>query len=346
MLFTSLAFAGSVFVAVGFVSPHTAHAGFLNVVSAFLTASKADSSQDVSKSNSQKMQLLEAPLSFNPAIGGGEVTIVDSSALESIGSTDTDIYISPDQISLYVVRKGDTLSQIAQMFGVSTNTIVWGNDLSGSPISVGQTLVILPISGVQHTVKTGDTIESIAKKYGGDADEIKSFNDIKIGTKLLAGDVIVVPDGEMASVPLRANTTSKNLLSTSYGAPKNPLAMRSVSEGYFIRPFVGGTVNKSRGVHGYNGVDATMPSGTPVVASAPGTIIISKNGGWNGGYGNYIVISHNNGTQTLYAHLSSAIVPAGSQVVQGKVIGRSGSTGNSTGPHLHFEIRGAKNILL
>ncbi|MSR73219.1 M23 family metallopeptidase [Candidatus Parcubacteria bacterium] len=346
MLFTGLAFAGLVFVAVDFITPPIAHAGFLNVVSAFLTSDKVDSSLSESKSSSQKMQLLEAPLSFNLAVGGGGVTIIDSSALESIGSIGTDIYISPDQISLYVVRKGDTLSQIAEMFGVSTNTIVWGNDLSGSTISVGQTLVILPITGVQHTVKAGDTIESIAKKYGGDADEIKIFNDIKAGAKLLAGDVIVVPGGETASVPLKANTTSKSMLSTSYGAPKNPLAMRAVSKGYYIRPLVGGRVNEERGVHGYNGVDAATPLGTPILASAPGVVIVSKNSGWNGGYGVYTVISHSNGTQTLYAHLSSAIAPVGSQVVQGQVIGRSGSTGNSTGPHLHFEIRGAKNILL
>ncbi len=96
-------------------------------------------------------------------------------------------------------------------------------------------------------------------------------------------------------------------------------------------------------MHGNNGVDIAAPLGTPVVASAGGTVIIARSSGWNGGYGLYVVISHSNGTQTLYAHLSSVNVSVGDSVSKGQVIGKVGNTGKSTGPHLHFEVRGARN---
>jgi murein DD-endopeptidase MepM/ murein hydrolase activator NlpD len=111
--------------------------------------------------------------------------------------------------------------------------------------------------------------------------------------------------------------------------------------GYYIRPVYGGTI--SQGLHGYNGVDLAAPRGTTIVAAAGGNVIIARGSGWNGGYGNYVVISHPNGTQTLYAHLNSVATYEGAQVEQGQLIGYSGSTGKSTGPHLHFEVRGAKN---
>ena len=111
--------------------------------------------------------------------------------------------------------------------------------------------------------------------------------------------------------------------------------------GYFIHPMPG-TV-RTQGIHGYNGVDYGAPIGTPVRAAAGGSVITSRVGGWNGGYGNFVVIQHANGTQTLYGHLSKNSVWQGQNVVQGQIIGYSGNTGRSTGPHLHFEVRGARN---
>jgi murein DD-endopeptidase MepM/ murein hydrolase activator NlpD len=96
-------------------------------------------------------------------------------------------------------------------------------------------------------------------------------------------------------------------------------------------------------LHGHNGIDLAAPVGTPVLASAGGKVIVSRMGGYNGGYGIYVVISHSNGTQTLYAHLNANWVSVGEEVVQGQVIGTVGRTGRVTGPHLHFEVRGAKN---
>ncbi len=100
---------------------------------------------------------------------------------------------------------------------------------------------------------------------------------------------------------------------------------------------------RTQGIHGYNGVDLGASVGAPVRAAAGGTVMLSRSGGYNGGYGNYIVIKHPNGSQTLYAHLSSNAVAAGQVVTQGQTIGAVGNTGRSTGPHLHFEVRGGKN---
>ncbi|MEK7135159.1 MAG: M23 family metallopeptidase, partial [Patescibacteria group bacterium] len=100
---------------------------------------------------------------------------------------------------------------------------------------------------------------------------------------------------------------------------------------------------KSQGIHGHNGVDLAAPVGTPIVASADGKVILSRTGGYNGGYGTYVVISHANGTQSLYAHMSANNVAVGEVVSQGQVIGAIGMTGKTTGPHIHFEIRGARN---
>ena len=115
----------------------------------------------------------------------------------------------------------------------------------------------------------------------------------------------------------------------------------SAGIGYFVRPIIGGI--KTQGIHGQNAVDIGAPVGTPILASAGGTILVGKNSGYNGGYGRMIIVSHPNGTQTVYGHMNSVYVNAGQTVSQGEQIGESGNSGKSTGPHLHFEVRGAEN---
>ena len=290
----------------------------------------------VEAKNSQTMDLLNGYLNINPTgVGGADLAIVDSTALAYEG--DSDFYVDEGagggQISVYTVRKGDTLSSIAKMFNVSANTIIWANDLRGGKISIGQELVILPISGVKHAVKKGDTLASIAKKYKADLDDILSYNDISADKKLSIGDVIIVPDGEINVAQVQSTSRAGGLTGTVK-------EVKSVL-GYFIRPVVGAV--KSQGIHGRNGVDLAAPTGTPVVASADGVVVVARSSGYNGGYGLYVVVSHSNGTQTLYAHLSSVAVKVGQNVEQGQRIGAVGNTGKSTGSHLHIEVRGAKN---
>lgn len=296
------------------------------------------------------MSLLAAPRSIDPvaARGGGDITVVNNTALlPSAGPEGTLADIeeaSPrdGRISVYVVRPGDTLSGIAQMFSVSANTIFWANNIkSEKDIHPGDQLIILPITGVQHTVAKGDTVEGIAKEYGGNVEEILLFNNLSGNEALSAGTTITVPGGKKRKDLASASTVRPSHTSKSPSRPLLVTYNNSAPAGYYTHPVPNS--HKTQGLHGYNGVDYGAPVGTAVRAAAPGTVMIARGSGWNGGYGKYVVIQHANGTQTLYGHLSAVLVDPGSLVAQGQTIGRMGSTGNSTGSHLHFEVRGAKN---
>ncbi len=298
---------------------------------------QAEEEKPNSQSTALALQAVNSP-DLQATTSTVDVPIVDNSSLsaDTKGSTDSkNSTPSADQISIYVVHKGDTLADIAKMFGVSKNTIVWANDLQGKSISVGQTLVILPISGVQHIVKKGDTLQSIAKLYKADLQEILQYNDLTISSKLAIGDEILIPDGEISPTQTTGSSKTNNAGVGTRGSSTPSY------NGYYMRPIIGGI--KTQGIHGHNGVDLASAYGSNIMASASGKVIIARSGGWNGGYGSYVVISHSNGTQTLYGHLSEVDVLPGDDVEQGQVIGKMGSTGKSTGTHLHFEIRGARN---
>ena len=313
-------------------------------------------SPNITKStNSQTVELLEAHLNTNPSASvGRQLAVVDDSALlpsNPTSETFVDTGLSgTGQISTYIVRDGDTLSAIAKMFGVSKNTIVWANNVSGGTISPGQVLVILPVSGVKHTVVKGDTLQSIAKKYGADINDILAYNDLSLGDQLTAGQTVIVPDGELGSSDTSstpgANPKPTTSGSCSYVASHyerlliNPCRLPSFA-GYYAKPIPGAP--KTQNLHGYNGVDFGASYGTTIYAAANGIIIVAKSGGYNGGYGSYVVISHPNGTQTLYAHMSQVSVVVGQSVSQGQQIGAVGLTGKTTGAHVHFEVRGARN---
>lgn len=263
--------------------------------------------------------------------GGADLLVQDGVLVSTgpIGADERSDSKSAGEISVYTVREGDSLSMIAEMFDVTANTILWANDLSNAKaIKPGQTLIILPIAGVRHVVKSGDTLASIAKKYEGDMTEILNYNQLEAGQDLAVGATVIVPGGA-----LHATVAAKPATASSGGS-----ASRG---GTFSHPAPGAI--KTQGIHGYNAVDFASSVGTPIRAAAAGEVIVSKSSGWNGGYGQYIVIRHANGSQTLYAHLSSNGVGVGARVSAGETIGAMGNTGRSTGPHLHFEVRGAKN---
>ncbi len=248
-----------------------------------------------------------------------------------------------DTISVYTVHQGDTVSKIAKLFDVTENTVRWANNLkkNESP-KVGDVLVILPVDGVSYVVKKGDTLKSIARKYGADAEEIGAFNGLELESELAYGETIIIPNGEIAE-PKPKQTPKKPATKVLAGATKIIKSWAKDVQGYFMRPVRGGI--RTQGLHGYNGTDIGAPTGTPVYAAADATVLIAKTGGYNTGYGNYIILSHPNGTQTLYGHLSRVDVSTGQKVSQGEQIGAVGNTGKSTGPHLHWEVRGAKNPL-
>lgn len=270
--------------------------------------------------------------------GNSEVSQINKDGVISVKSGSLRVSTEKEKvldgiISLYEVKAGDSLGTIAELFGISPNTIVWANDLKNKSIHPGQTLLIFPINGVEYKVKNGGTISDIAKKYKADANEIAEYNGLAINTKLSAGDTIFIPDAE-ADISLPTKTSTVEVVKKY----KN-----NIIAGYFMRP-VSGCV-KTQGLHGpyHSAVDIGCPIGTTVVAAASGVVIRADASGYNGGYGEVIIISHPNGTQSIYAHLSRINVKNGESVKQGEVIGASGSSGKSTGPHLHFETRGTGN---
>lgn len=256
-------------------------------------------------------------------------------------SVEVDDEIHSDTISVYTVHQGDTVAKIAKLFDVTENTVRWANNLkkNESP-KVGDVLVILPVDGISYVVKKGDTLKSIARKYGADAEEIGAFNGLELESELAYGETIIIPDGEIAEP--KPKVVPKKTVKTKLvaGATKLIKSWSKDTSGYFMKPVNG---RKTQDLHGYNGKDFGAPVGTPVYAAADATVLIAKTGGYNTGYGNYIILSHPNGMQTLYAHLSRVGVSAGQKVSQGEQIGAVGSTGKSTGPHLHFEVRGGVN---
>jgi LysM repeat protein len=339
----------------------TAHAGLFSFFSNFVSPDQASadtqpSPDDSSTTGSQNMPLLQAASNANPNSNScTDNSPVTGSVLDpSIASSNsTSCGSLSNQISTYTVVAGDTISSVAKMFNVSINTILWANDLTGkSVLQPGQNIVILPVDGITYIIKKGDSLQAIAKRYGGShADDILTdilnYNDLTLSSSISVGQKIIIPAAEPISTDIVARPASswtpkcisnfERLLDNISRLPYYP--------GYYIRPVASGY--KSQCLHGHNAVDFAAPIGTPIRAAADGTVIISMiNGGWNGGYGNYVVVSHKNGTQTLYAHMSPAargVVKVGEHVEQGQTIGYIGMTGMTTGPHVHFEIRGAQN---
>ena len=277
-------------------------------------------------------------------------TVVDTA--ESADNT-INLPVNEDKatITTYIVKSGDTLGSIAEQFHISTNTIRWANDLGkSSKIKIGDKLTILPVSGVRYTVKKGDTISGIAKKFGADSNEIITSNELEHGAAIKVDTELIIPDAEPLQVktPTPAKQVSPQKEQTSKtNTSTEPVAKKEKSdssrtESSFATPIDGAVL--TQGKHGTNAVDFGAPIGTTIFAAADGVVILAKgNGAYNGGYGNYIVIDHPNGTQTLYAHLSKVSVAVGDTVAKGEIIGKSGNTGRSTGPHLHFEVRGGSN---
>ncbi len=243
----------------------------------------------------------------------------------------TNISANREGVVDYVVKEGDTVSLIADKFGVSANTILWQNDLtSADSIKIGQTLRILPVTGIAHKVEKGDTVESIAKKYGLPSSEaIVEFpfntftNDETFA--LAIGQTVIVPNGVKAQAGGIAPAIAVQI---------TPNAGTVVSSGSFVWPTQGLI---TQGYYWYHpGIDIANAAAPNVLAADSGTIVAE---GWdNSGYGNKIIIDHGNGMQTLYAHMSAFYVTLGQTVNRGASIGRMGSTGHSTGTHLHFEI--------
>ena len=233
----------------------------------------------------------------------------------------------------YIVEEGDTISEIGDKFNVSANTILWENNLGARDfIKPGQKLQILPVTGITHTIKKGETLRSIAARYRAQADDIIEVNKLADASDLKVGEKIVVPDGIPPAAPSQAivREPSRATLGDIFkSAPR--------AAGRFNWPTISRRITQYFRGWRHTGLDIAAPTGQPVYAAEGGVVITA---GWNrGGYGIYIIIDHGDGVQPLYGHNSRNLVERGDHVSKGQVIGRIGSTGRSTGPHIHFEVR-------
>lgn len=280
-------------------------------------------SPDLYLVNETCLKGVSSPLAISPQVLGAVIGDLEGTALES-----------RREILEYTVKEGDTLKSVAENFNVSLETVLWANDLSkNSRISVGQKLIILPVSGTLHEVKSGDFLLAIAKKYKAKTSDIVAFNNLANEQDIVAGDILVVPDGVMPT-QIAVAPTSSSLI---------PLA-----SSFFIWPIVS-PYHITQGLHFPNAVDMSHGKCGDSIFAAAGGEVVRVRYGYNNGAGNYIRIMHPNGVTTDYGHLLTIFVNVGDKVSQGQMVALMGGqpgtpgAGKSTGCHLHFSVAGARN---
>ncbi len=284
--------------------------------------------------------ILSAPILANSYPGRLPDALGDytpsSAVISSLDTSDygieTEVSKKPrDQVLVHKVQEGETLASIAERYGISIDTIKWDNDIKSDSLSINQELKIPPVTGIVHKVKDGETIYSIAKKYKTEAQKILNFpfNDFTdLDTFALAsGQYLIVPDGVM------------------------PEAAPVLAPQYFQTPSVSQNLAGGSGQYSWptNGIitqypiwyhmalDIANPSQPPITAAGDGVVILVQYLQY--GYGRHVLIDHGGGISTLYGHMIEIYVKPGDRVSRGQLIGKMGSTGRSTGTHLHFEVR-------
>lgn len=259
------------------------------------------------------------------------------------------------EVTIYEVQKGDTLFGIADKFHLKPETLLFGNynTLRDSPHSLrpGQKLNILPVDGVYHQWSAGEGLNGVAKFYGVKPEEIINYPGNHLDAKTIgdlnkpnieAGTWLIVPNGKRGfvnwSVPMvsRTNPAAAKVIGPGFCGQ---ITEGPIGSGTFIWPgtqkFLSGTDYLPQANH--PAIDIAAGMGTAIYAVDAGVVVYS---GWNDwGYGNLLIIDHGNGWQSIYGHLSQLNVGCGEGVKQGQVVALAGSTGNSTGPHLHFELQ-------
>ena len=299
--------------------------------------------------------LFALPTRVSPAVKPPPEAVADTPTLDSLVQT-------------YTAANGDTLLGIATQFDISLEALVTANPfLEGSLTTIfhpGDEFLIPPPGGILHIVSEGDTLQSIATKYQTSVEDILSYapNRLKADSGLKPDQRVFVPEGSVdlprpapqpaprtntlagvlqprpatASAPVAAAKPAVPAPAAPAPAPK-PAAVTqpTVGTGTLRTPLYGYVVTQNFWAY-HNGVDLAAPIGTPVYAADAGRVIWS---GWdNTGYGYMVLIDHGNGYRTRYGHLSWIFPNYGDYVGKGEQIGKVGSTGRSTGPHLHFEV--------
>lgn len=250
-------------------------------------------------------------------------------------------------ITQYTVQLHDTLFIIAAKYNLKPDTVLWGNpSLAGDPnaLSVGQVLNILPVEGALRVVQPGDTLALIAKVFHSTVDSIVNFPGNNLDStdpQIQQGEHLIIPGGWRDVTVWQLPVVSR--ATVGFGPSGEPGACQGPFSGptgtyTFVWPannhYLSGN-DYSPTIH--PGIDIAAGLGAPIYASDTGVVVFAGLSLY--GYGNLVIIDHGNGWQTAYGHLSQINVKCGGAIYQGQTLGLAGSTGNSTGPHLHFEIR-------
>jgi murein DD-endopeptidase MepM/ murein hydrolase activator NlpD len=317
------------------------HGGFVGerpFLTAFITSDTDEVAEEVVVGPATRMvqptfQAASVSSAIQPTVLGEDVIVESPTSLSGFAFVQpiiTDAAVADHGrkgVTTYTVESGDTTSSIAERFGLRTSTILWSNKLSAwSIIRPGQDLNIPPVDGVVHTVVKNDTLVAIAKKYRSDAEEVLEFNRLLDADDIAIGDVLMVPGGQPPQV------IAPKIVAPRVVVPAKPLPS---IPGKFFWPSVSGYRISQYYTWRHHGIDIAVTQGTPIFASEDGVVTSS---GWLGGYGYQVMIDHGNGLQSRYAHNSKLLVRRGAKVTRGQQIALVGSTGRSTGPHIHYEI--------
>ncbi len=237
------------------------------------------------------------------------------------------------EITVHEVKDGETLESIAVQYGLKEETIVWENGLKDKEkLTIGQQLRILPIDGVRHKVAKGETVASVGKKYGLEDAQVQAIVDFPFND-FVNDETFELATGQYLMVPGGAKPKDKVLPRPTFATVMTPSAGAVSATGAFVWP-AAGRITQSYSFY-HKAID--IAGSGAILAVDSGTVVAS---GWDpSGYGNRVIVDHNNGTKTLYAHMSVLQVSNGQTVNKSDILGQMGSTGRSTGVHLHFEIR-------
>lgn len=246
------------------------------------------------------------------------------------------------EIIKYTVKSGDTLLSIANAYNVKLSTITESSNISAnSLLKEGQELRFPSVDGVLYTVKEGETLWDISNTYDIEVSDIVSVSGIEFSDKLKIGQEIILPGVEKIKVAQPVKVASAQSSATTKAASRSGSTVKSSAARTTLGQWpVTGTITSMFGKRWgkmHNGIDIAVPTGTDVHAYMDG--VVTRSGWDSGGYGYLVVISHGNGLTTYYGHNSKLLVSVGQKVTAGQHIAESGSTGDSTGPHCHFEVR-------
>ncbi|MBO7135369.1 MAG: M23 family metallopeptidase [Spirochaetaceae bacterium] len=226
--------------------------------------------------------------------------------------------------TVYRIKPGDMISTLAENNHITQDTLISVNNIKQSrTIQIGQYIRIPSMAGIVYTTKTAEeTPESIAEKYKVSAAKVAQVNQTELGTVFGAGTTLFVPDAELDWI------TRQEINGDLFTRPLHRSYYISSRFSWRVNPFTG-----RRTFH--NGIDMAAPQGTPIYAALGGTVIAT---GWDNVYGKYVTVAHHSGYKTLNGHMSKITIKKGARVTTSTKLGEVGSTGQSTGPHLHFTV--------